>query len=50
MVHLIDGGLSFLHPKDEALYTSDEGDMLWFFIGPDCAKKLGLEWTITLEP
>ena len=49
MVHVIDGGSRVLHPDDERLYTSDEGDLYWHAIGEDCARKIGLEWTIKLE-
>ena len=49
MVHIIDGGGYVLHPDDEELYSSDAGDCLWFPIGPACAKRLGVEWSIKLE-
>lgn len=48
-VHLVDGAPNVLHPKDEPKYTSDDGDMYTFPIGPDCAKRLGLEWTSEVE-
>lgn len=36
-------GESFaIHPEDQALVT---GETEWHFIGHDCAKRLGLEWT-----
>ncbi len=31
-----------IHPEDQALVTEPTD---WHFIGPDCAKALGLEWT-----
>lgn len=49
MVHLVDGGSSILHPDDEHLYQSDNGDMYWYPIGSDCARVLGLEWSVDLE-
>lgn len=49
MIHVIDGGSRILHPDDEELYKSDSGDMQWLPIGPDCAKRLGLEWSIDIE-
>lgn len=45
MVHLVNGGPFALHPEDESSYVSDGGDMLFFPIGSDCARKVGLEWT-----
>lgn len=45
-VHLVNGGPFVLHPEDEALYVADAGDMGSFPIGDDCARKLGLEWTL----
>jgi len=55
MVHLVDGGGYVLHPEDEERYAeeNDDGgasDLLWFPIGTDCARKLGLAWTVELEP
>lgn len=45
IVHLIDGGSQVLHPLDEHVYIPDAGDCGLQLIGPDCAKKLGLEWS-----
>ena len=45
MVHLIGGGMTVLHPADEAIYVADGGDCGGYPIGPDCARKLGLEWS-----
>jgi hypothetical protein len=44
-VHCVDGGAFALHPDEEAAYVADSGEMGWFPIGADCAKRLGLEWT-----
>lgn len=44
-VHLVNGGPFALHPEDEAAYVDDGGNLGWFPIGPDCSKKLGVEWT-----
>lgn len=46
MIHLIDGE-AVLHPEDEHAYVSDGGDLEVYPIGSDCAKRLGLEWTLT---
>lgn len=43
-VHVIDGGVTALHPEDEDKYVSDGGDLGAQPIGSDCARKLGLEW------
>src|SRR5262249_36229139 len=43
-VHLVDDVL-VLHPADESRYTSDAQDRGMFPIGPECTKKLGIEWT-----
>ncbi len=45
-VHLIDGGGVILHPGDEHLYVPDGGDVGGHPIGPDCAKRLGHEWSV----
>lgn len=44
-IHIIEGGAEILHPDDESEYVSDGGDMYFFPVGMDCAKKIGLEWT-----
>lgn len=44
-VHVINGGQVVLHPNDERLYVPDGGDMGGHPIGPDCARRLGLEWS-----
>ncbi|MDX8537049.1 hypothetical protein RFM23_05355 [Mesorhizobium abyssinicae] len=49
IIHCIDGGLTVIHPDDEALYTPDGGDMGCWPIGMDCARKLGLEWSRPAE-
>lgn len=43
-VHLVDGGLTVLHPKDEKNYQPDGGDLGFHPVGPDCGKKIGTEW------
>jgi len=50
MVHCVDGGMSALHPDDEANYVTDAGDMGCFPIGMDCARKIGLEWSHPAKP
>ncbi len=49
-VHIIGGGTHVLHPEDEAQHAAafpngDPGDLCFYPIGNDCARKLGLEWT-----
>lgn len=50
MVHLVEGGDHVLHPEDEELFADDKeaqaGDLYWHPIGPSCAKRLGLEWSV----
>ncbi len=48
MIHVIDGGPNVLHPGSEADYVSDAGEMGSHPIGPDCAKRLGLEWSVPI--
>lgn len=43
-VHLIEGGPVVLHPEDEDRYTPDGGDLGAHPVGPECAKKIGMEW------
>ncbi len=44
-VHIIDGGMWVLHPQDEGIYRPDGGDCGSHLIGPNCARKLGMEWS-----
>lgn len=46
MVHVIWGGSHVLHPSYEPSYVPDAGDMGLHPIGPDCARKLGSEWSV----
>jgi len=34
-----------LHPADAALYTSDGHARGMYPLGPECVKKIGIEWT-----
>jgi hypothetical protein len=43
-VHLVKDVL-VIHPADESIDTPDEHDRGMFPIGPECAKKIGIEWT-----
>lgn len=45
MIHVIAGGAKVLHPDSEADFVAGAGDMGSFPIGPDCARKLGLQWS-----
>lgn len=45
-VHVIAGGVRYLHPEDEAAYVDDGGNMNFFPVGLDCAKRIGLEWSV----
>lgn len=45
MVHVVESGISVLHPEDEKLYTPDAGDRGLQLIGMDCAAAIGMEWT-----
>lgn len=49
-IHLVDGGAFILHPEDEAVYAATgkaggSDDCGAHFLGSDCARKLGLEWS-----
>lgn len=46
MVHIIEGGGKVLHPEDEKRYDDHKADVGWHPIGPDCARKLGLQWSL----
>lgn len=46
LIHCVHGGFTVLHPADEGLYTEDAGEMGFHPLGIDCAKRLGLEWSI----
>lgn len=53
-VHQVNGGPFALHPADEAAFAAagidaQRGDMYFFIIGMECARKLGLEWSIPDE-
>lgn len=52
-VHIVDGGGAVLHPEDEAIFAASPeaqpGDLYWFPVGMDCARKIGLEFTTELD-
>lgn len=51
-VHLVDGGAHALHPEDEELYVTQGdkgGDCGSLPIGPDCARRLGMEFVTKTE-
>ena len=35
-----------VHPDDLGNYLRSEGDFGWLLIGNDCARILGMEWTL----
>ena len=35
-----------VHPDDLGRYARSEGDFCWLLIGNDCARILGMEWTL----
>lgn len=49
VVHLVRGGAYVLHPNDEERYQASglhDDDVGAHPIGLDCARKLGLEWSV----
>jgi len=36
-----------VHPDDLGRYARSEGDFGWLLIGNDCARILGMEWTLS---
>jgi len=45
MVYIVDG-MHALHPDDVAGYAKGKNDIGWIQIGSDCARRLGLEWSV----
>ena len=43
-VFLVDG-CELLHPNDVSRASELRGVLAWVPVGPDCAKRIGLEWT-----
>src|ERR1035441_7774351 len=35
-----------VHPDDIGRYQPSDGDLGWWLIGNDCARILGMEWTL----
>jgi len=35
-----------VHPDDLGRYLPSDGDLGWWLIGNDCARLLGMEWTL----
>jgi hypothetical protein len=35
-----------VHPDDLGRYLPSDGDLGWRLIGNDCARLLGIEWTL----
>lgn len=48
-VFLVDGD-ELLHPDDVHRASELRGVLAWLPVGPDCAKKIGLEWTREAKP
>lgn len=49
-VHMVHGGQYALHRDDETAYVSDGGDMGWWAIGSECAKRVPAEYRHAPEP
>ncbi|NTF18081.1 hypothetical protein G6L37_06660 [Agrobacterium rubi] len=47
-VYVVDG-MCAVHPEDIAAREKQADDYGWLLVGLDCAKKIGLEWTLA-EP
>lgn len=50
VVHFVDGNVMALHPEDEALYAqvvNKSGDGGMWLLGMDCARIVGLEWSVS---
>lgn len=54
LIHMVSGGPFALHRDDEAAYWAEAatlpggqhpGEMGWFAVGSDCARKIGAEFT-----
>lgn len=45
LVYVVDG-MSALHPDDIAAHVKGKNDLGLLPIGPDCARRLGLEWSV----
>lgn len=39
-----------VHPEDVARGLTKPSDLGWFRIGPECARRLGNEWTLADRP
>jgi hypothetical protein len=39
-------GMHAVHPDDVACYTPKKSDPGWLLIGFDCARALGMEWSV----
>lgn len=39
-VHEVEGGGWICHVEDDPKYDGTPGDLLWFPVGPECAKKV----------
>lgn len=42
----VDDQMQAIHPDDIASRSSTESDYGWLLLGMDCAKSLGLEWSV----
>lgn len=41
----VDGQMFAIHPEDLAKRPAEPDDFGWLFMGNDCAKRFGIEWT-----
>jgi len=42
----VTGDMEAIHPDDFGRYLHSDGDFRWLLIGNDCARILGMEWTL----
>jgi len=42
----VTGDMEAIHPDDFGRYLPSDGDFRWLLIGNDCARILGMEWTL----
>jgi hypothetical protein len=42
----VTGDMEAIHPDDFGRYLPSDGDFGWLLIGNDCARILGMEWTL----
>ena len=50
-IFIFEGGMTVLHPDEVSRFDPEGQDVQgWFEIGPECVRRIGIEWTVAENP